>query len=163
MVRSLALLALFALPGIAAAQTEPSHDVRTLAQPEASAPDDQKQQADGTLAASSTPPQRVRSVTVTGDQPCPKSTDKEIVVCSRANPDEQYRIPPKLRELPHPAANNSWVNRAALIDDVSREAGNLPNTCSVNGAGGQTGCSQKAIEQWQAEMRAKQRAQESIP
>ena len=163
MIRSLAMLALIALPGIAAAQTEPSHDVRTLAQAEASAPDDQKQQADETLAASSTPPQRVRSVTVTGDQPCPKSTDKEIVVCSRASPDEQYRIPPKFRELPHPAANNSWVNRAAMIDDVSREAGNLPNTCSVNGSGGQTGCSQKALEQWQAEMRAKKRAQESIP
>ena len=59
MVRSLALLALFALPGIAAAQTEPSHDVRTLAQAEASAPDDQKQQADETLAASSTPPSRM--------------------------------------------------------------------------------------------------------
>lgn len=165
MVRSVALLALLALPGIAAAQTAPSSNVRTLAQAQASAPADQKQKekADETLAESSTPPQRVRSVTVTGDQPCPKSTAQEIVVCSHADRDEQFRIPPKFRELPHPAANNSWVNRAALIDDVSREAGGLPNTCSVNGSGGQTGCSQKALEQWQAEMRAKKRAQESIP
>ena len=163
MIRSAALFVLMALPGIAAAQTTPSSNVRTLAQAEATAPADQKQQADENLAASSAPPQRVRSVTVTGDQQCPKSTAQEIVVCSRADGDEQFRIPPKFRESAHPAANNSWTNRAALIDEVSREAGGLPNTCSVNGSGGQTGCSQKALEQWQAEMRAKKRAQESIP
>ena len=50
-----------------------------------------------------------------------------------------------------------------MIDQVSREAGGLPNTCSVNGAGGQTGCSWQALQQWQAEMRAKKRAAESIP
>jgi hypothetical protein len=162
MVRSLALLALVTLPGLALAQSAPSGDTRTLAQAQASAPDAAKPQ-DEQLAASSTPPQKVRSVTVTGDKPCPKSSAGEIVVCSRANPDEKFRIPPKFREAPHPAANNSWTNRAALIDEVSREAGGLPNTCSVNGAGGQTGCSWKALQQWQAEMRAKKRAAESVP
>ena len=162
MVRSLALLALVALPGLALAQTAPSSDTRTLAQAQASAPDGQKPQ-DEKLAASNTPPQKVRSVTVTGDQPCPKSTNGEIIVCSHADRDEKFRIPPKFREAPHPAANNSWTNRAALIDEVSREAGGLPNTCSVNGAGGQTGCSWQALQQWQAEMRAKKRAAESVP
>ena len=162
MVRSLALLALVALPGLALAQTAPSSDTRTLAQAQATAPDAQKPQEE-TLAASNTPPQKVRSVTVTGDQPCPKSTNGEIIVCSHADRDEKFRIPPKFREAPHPAANNSWTNRAALIDEVSREAGGLPNTCSVNGAGGQTGCSWQALQQWQAEMRAKKRAAESVP
>ena len=163
MVRSLAVLALVTLPGLALAQTAPSSNTRTLEQAQASAPDAGQQQADASLAASSAPPQKVRSVTVTGDKPCPKSTAEEVVVCHRAGDEEQYRIPTKFRELPHPAANNSWTNRAALIDQVGREAGGLPNTCSVNGSGGQTGCSQKALEQWRAEMRAKKRAQESIP
>ena len=162
MFRSLTVLALLAAPGLAAAQTTPSSNTRTLEQAQASAPDAEKQ-ADTSLAAANTPPQKVRSVTVTGDKPCPRSTADEIVVCHRAGTDDQFRIPSQFRELPHPAANNSWVNRAALIDQVSREAGGLPNTCSVNGAGGQTGCSQKAMEQWRAEMRAKRRAAESIP
>jgi len=161
MVRSLTVLALLALPATAMAQTAPSNNVRTLAQAQASAPDAEKQQANDKLAAASEPPQRVRSVLVTGDQPCPKSTEQEIVVCSRADIDEQYRIPPKFRELPHPAANNSWTNRAAMLDDVSREAGGLPGTCSVNGTNGQTGCSWEALQQWQAERRAKQRANDA--
>lgn len=159
--RTLTALALITAPGLALAQSQPSSNVRTLAQAEATAPDDQK--VDDTLAASNTPPQKVRSVTVTGDKPCPKSTGGEIVVCSRTDAGEQYRIPPKFRELPHPAANNSWVNRVAVMDQVGREAGGLPDTCSVVGSGGQTGCSQQAIQQWRAEQRAKQRAEESIP
>jgi len=161
MFRTLSAIALLALPGIAMAQTTPSSNVRTLAQAEASV--GKSADDDAPLAASSAPPQKVRSVTVTGDTPCPKSTGGEIVVCSRSDAGEQYRIPPKFRELPHPAANNSWVNRAATIDQVSREAGGLPNTCSVNGSGGQTGCSQQALQQWYAERRAQQREQESIP
>ena len=91
MVRSLALIVLVTLPGLALAQTAPSSDTRTLAQAQASAPDTSKPQ-DEKLAASNTPPQKVRSVTVTGDQPCPKSTNGEIVVCSRANGDDKFRI-----------------------------------------------------------------------
>ena len=161
MVRSLTALALVALPVTALAQTTPSSNVRTLAQAQATAPDADKQAVDDKLAASSQPPQRVRSVIVTGNQACPKSTDQEIVVCSRGDVDDQYRIPPKLREPAHPAANNSWTNRAATIDQVSREAGGLPGTCSVNGTNGQTGCSWQALQQWQAERRAKQQADQA--
>lgn len=162
MFRSLTVLALLTAPGLAAGQTTPSSNTRTLEQAQASAPDVENQ-VDTSLAAANTPPQKVRSVTVTGDKPCPKSTAEEVVVCHRAGSDDQFRIPPQLRELPHPAANNSWTNRAALIDQVSSEAGGLPGTCSVNGTNGQTGCSKKALDQWRAERRAKQRAAESIP
>lgn len=87
------------------------------------------------------PPERIRSVTLTGDQKCPASTSEEIVVCSRINPNEQYRVPKELRQAPEvPAQRSSWVNRAATIDQVSRVAGGLPNTCSPVGNGGQTGC-----------------------
>jgi hypothetical protein len=162
MFRILVMISLLTLPAAAFAQTAPSSNTRTLAQAQASAPDARKPQQE-TLAASNTPPQRVRSVTVTGNQPCPKSTASEVVVCSRAGEDEQYRIPSQFRELPHPAANNSWVNRAALIDQVSREASGLPDTCSVVGSGGQTGCAMQQLKRYSAEKRAQQRAQESIP
>ena len=160
MFRTLIAISLLTLPAAALAQATPSSNTRTLAQAQASAPDKPHEEA---LAQSNTPPQRVRSVTVTGNQPCPKSTAEEVIVCSRAGEDEQFRIPTQFRELPHPAANNSWVNRAALIDQVSREASGLPNTCSVVGSGGQTGCAMQQLKRYSAEKRAQQREQESIP
>jgi hypothetical protein len=162
MIRTFIALSLLAAPTMALAQSQPDADanVRTMAEAEAAA----GQSADAApLAASNTPPQKVRSVTVVGDKPCPKATGNEIVVCSHLNDGEQYRIPTDLRKLPDPAANNSWVNRAQVVDDVSRRAAGLPNTCSVIGDGGQTGCSMQALQQYQAEKRQQQREQDSIP
>ena len=86
-----------------------------------------------------TPPQRIRSVTLTGDQACPKSTAGEVVVCSTL--DQPYRIPKQLRDdKPIAAQNQSWVNRAASMDQLGRVAGGLPDTCSAVGTGGQSGC-----------------------
>lgn len=164
MLRTLAALSLFAMPAVAVAQAVPDADtnVRTLAEAQASLPPGDAAPPE-TLAASNTPPQKVRSVVLVGDQKCPKSQDGEIIVCSHVDQGEQYRIPDQFRKLPNPAANNSWVNRAAVIDQVSREAGGLPNTCSVVGDGGQTGCMMQQFRQYQAEKRANQREQSSIP
>ncbi|MDP1026125.1 hypothetical protein Q5H91_02785 [Sphingomonas sp. KR1UV-12] len=119
-----------------------------------------QQNADG--SAGGQPPQRVRSVTLTGEQQCPKSEGDEIVVCSRN--DEPYRIPKALRnDGPIPVPSQSWVNRVADIDQAGRVAGGLPNTCSPIGTGGQTGCSIMAAKQWAAERRAQKRAEESVP
>lgn len=107
-------------------------------------------------------PQRIRSVTVTGDQTCPQSTADEVVVCTRV--EEPYRIPPALRDTgPIAAQNQSWVNRAAQVDQVSRVAAGLPDTCSPIGTGGQSGCALQANRAYAAERRAQRRAQESVP
>ena len=106
------------------------------------------------------PPQRIRSVTLTGDQKCPPSTNGEVVVCSTL--DQPYRIPKALRDdKPIAAQNQSWVNRAAQIDDVSRTAGGLPDTCSPVGSGGQTGCSMMWNRNWAAERRAIQQQEQA--
>jgi hypothetical protein len=100
-----------------------------------------------------TPPQRIRSVTLTGDQACPKSSGTEIVVCSTL--DQPYRIPKSLRdEKPIAAQNQSWVNRAATMDQVGRVAGGLPDTCSAVGTGGQSGCFLQRNQAYAAERRA---------
>jgi hypothetical protein len=151
---------LLVIPAVATAQ-QSSNNTRTLAEAQHAAPD--AAESAETLAQSSTPPQRVRSVTVVGQQECPKSTGDEIIVCSRVGQEDQYRIPTQFRELPHPAANNSWVNRAATIDEVGRVSGGLPDTCSVVGSGGQTGCSMQMLKEYSADRREKQREQESIP
>lgn len=104
-------------------------------------------------AQAGTTPNRIRSVTINAGQKCPESTPEEVVVCRRA--EEPYRIPPALRDTgPIAAQNQSWVNRAAQIDQVSRVAGGLPNTCSPIGTGGATGCSLQAAQTYARDRRA---------
>ena len=107
-----------------------------------------------TAVVKEAPPQRIRSVTLTPGQKCPPNSSEEIVVCSTL--DQPYRIPKGLRDTgPVPAKNQSWVNRAANVDQVSRVAGGLPDTCSPVGTGGQTGCALQSNRQWVAEERAR--------
>ena len=105
------------------------------------------------LAAAQDAPQRIRNVQITKGQACPKREAGEVVVCSTM--EEPYRIPSQLRDDgPVPAANESWVNRAADVDQTSRVAAGLPDTCSPIGTGGQSGCFQAQARQWAAEKRA---------
>ena len=108
-------------------------------------------------------PQRVRSVTLNRGQKCPPATSPdEVVVCSTL--EEPFRIPRALRnDGPVPAANQSWANRTAAMDQTGRVAGGLPDTCSPVGTGGQSGCSLQRNQQWAAERRAEIRANESAP
>ncbi len=147
MLRTLTVAILFAaIPAAGIAQTAPTTPTTT----------------ESAQAESGKPPQRIRSITLTGNDKCPQPTnpDEEIVVCARVG--EPYRIPKELRDdKPIPAQNQSWVNRAALADDVGRRAGGLPDTCSPTGSGGQTGCAKLRAEQFAAE-RAEARRQERV-
>ena len=57
----------------------------------------------GALAAVSTPAvaqdtDRISEIIVYGNDPCPRSTDSEVVVCARKPESERYRIPERYRE-----------------------------------------------------------------
>ena len=107
----------------------------------------------GAVAQADAPPQRIRNVQITRGEPCPKAAPGEVVVCDTIG--DPYRIPKRLRDsAPIPTQRQSWVNRAADIDQTSRVAGGLPDTCSTVGTGGQTGCSLAAARAWAAERRA---------
>ncbi|WP_230481792.1 hypothetical protein [Sphingomonas sp. Leaf21] len=139
MVRAALIAALLLTPGAAFAQ----------------------QGAQDQQAATGQPPKRVRQVTLIGDQKCPESTAEEVVVCGRD--DEPYRIPKPLRDdKPIAAQNQSWVNRAATMDQVGRVAGGIPDTCSPVGTGGQSGCSIQWNQQYAADRRAR-RAEQTPP
>ena len=106
--------------------------------------------------------QRVRSVTLKPGEKCPASSAEEIVVCGTI--DQPYRIPKQFRnDGPIAAQNQSWVNRADTMTDVSRVAGGLPDTCSTVGSGGQTGCALATNRAWRAEKRAQAQAATSVP
>jgi hypothetical protein len=133
MFRIVVLAALVALPALASAQ--------------------QAAPTQAAQAESGQPPQRIRNVTLTAGQACPKGAGDEIVVCQTL--DQPYRIPKSLRDdKPIAAQNQSWVNRAASLDEIGRVAGGLPDTCSAVGTGGQSGCSLARAKAYSAERRA---------
>ncbi len=103
-------------------------------------------------AESGTPPQSETNLIVYGDDPCPRAEDPdEIVVCARQPEDERYRIPSRLRSLPDHLTATSWASRVATLEEAARPM--RPNSCSVVGTGGQTGCTEAMIRQWFAERR----------
>jgi len=110
-------------------------------------------QADGTVQGA--PPQRIRSVLLKPGEICPPSQGDEVVVCSTV--DEPYRLPKQFRRVPN-RANRAWAARALELDDVGRVAGGLPNSCSVYGLAGPSGCTLQLLRQWRAE-REQQKAE----
>ena len=86
-----------------------------------------------------------------GRDPCPQSTGDEIVVCHRRPEEERYRIPAPLRHS-RQRTEQAWGARAETMDEVSSQV--LPNSCSVIGSYGQSGCQRQFINQWYASRRA---------
>ena len=98
------------------------------------------------------PPERISTLVVYGEDPCPRSKDDEIVVCARLPESERYRIPKELRGKKKEEAAQSWVERARTLDMVSRKG--TPDSCSPVGTGGQTGCMRQFLERARAEREA---------
>ena len=86
----------------------------------------------------------VSEVIVFGADPCPRSTDSEVVVCARKPEGERYRIPEKLRSGGLPQTRQAWANKAKALETV----GNTGTfSCSPVGPGGFTGCLTQVINQ----------------
>jgi len=106
-------------------------------------------------AAAAQAPEREASVIVYGDDPCPAARDEdEIVVCARRPEDERYRIPAPLRRGTE-LRERSWSSQAMQLEDAQRDG--RPNSCSVVGSFGQTGCTQQMLRNWTAERRDRRR------
>lgn len=90
--------------------------------------------------------ERISTLVVYGNDPCPRSNDDEIVVCARQPESERYRIPKRFRERAYNAARDgSWAGTAKVLEYVSRQG--LPDSCSPTGAYGQSGCFRKFLEE----------------
>ncbi|MEH6789812.1 hypothetical protein [Parasphingorhabdus sp.] len=92
---------------------------------------------------------RVNQLVIYGDDPCPQSSENEIVVCARKDEGERYRIPETLRggELGE-AKNQAWSERVRAYEYVGKSG---TSSCSPTGAGGFTGCTQQLLRQAYAE------------
>ncbi len=115
--------------------------IAARAEPPAKAESAAKSDAQAKAETASADEARTISIIVYGNDPCPAGQNGEIIVCAREPETERYRIPKRFRgKKAQPAAGNAWANKVRTTEDVSREAAGLPNTCSMVGTGGQTGC-----------------------
>ena len=76
-----------------------------------------------------------------GNERCPTDRDgNEIVVCTRRDAAEQFRVPKELRNFKVTPENQSWALRAqGTLDTGASGIG----SCSAIGPGGSLGCSQQ--------------------
>ena len=103
----------------------------------------------GGLAALSAPaaaqdPDKISEIIVYGNDPCPRSTDDDIVVCARKPESERYRIPEKLRTGGPRQTREAWANRARALETVGATG---INSCSPVGPAGFTGCLVQVVKQ----------------
>ena len=80
---------------------------------------------------------RTAEIIVYGTDPCPRSTDDDIVVCTRRPEEERYRLAPNLRPSGTRQERQSWANRAQELKNVGATG---IGSCSAVGPGGSTGC-----------------------
>jgi hypothetical protein len=100
----------------------------------------------------------IAEIIVYGTDPCPRSTEDEVVVCARRPEAERYRIPPKMRQSGTPQQMESWAVRSKNLETVGATG---MNSCSPVGPGGYTGCLMKVINQ--ARQERKEQATEETP
>jgi hypothetical protein len=100
----------------------------------------------------------VAEIIVYGNDPCPRSTDDQVVVCARRPEAERYRIPEKLRSGGPPQTREAWANKAKVLETVG-DTGTF--SCSPVGPGGYTGCLTQVVRQ--ARDQRRQQAEDSTP
>jgi hypothetical protein len=110
---------------------------------------------DDSLAQSSTPPEKFSFLIAYGADACPEAQGDEIVVCAQEPEADRYRVPKELREELREDASvggGSWASAVEGHDDIARVS--RPNSCSVVGSYGFTGCTSAMLRQWFAERRS---------
>jgi hypothetical protein len=91
---------------------------------------------------------RIAEIIVYGSDPCPRSTDDEVVVCARKPEAERYRIPERLRTGGARQSREAWAARARSFETATA---NGIRSCTPVGPAGQAGCMQQIIDQALAE------------
>jgi hypothetical protein len=98
----------------------------------------------GMIAAPAAAQDRISEIIVYGNDPCPRSTDDEVVVCARRPEAERYRLPERYRPSGPPQVRESRANKATALETVGATG---TFSCSPVGPGGFTGCLNQVINQ----------------
>jgi hypothetical protein len=94
---------------------------------------------------------KVRYVTVYGEDRCPRTTRDAIVICSRRPESERLRIPRNLREPPPSPESESWSQKPERLERMGRTA---IDSCSPVGPGAGSGCLLELIKKAREERQA---------
>ena len=94
--------------------------------------------------------QRIAEIIVFGNDPCPRSTDDEVVVCTRVDDRYRYRMPEAYRPSGTYQQRQAWANKARSIERVGRTG---IQSCSPVGPAGYTGCMEQMINEAREESR----------
>lgn len=94
--------------------------------------------------------QRLAEIVVFGNDPCPRSTDDEVVVCTRIPESYRYRMPEAYRPSGTFQQRQAWANKARSIERVGRTG---IQSCSPVGPAGYTGCLDQMIRDAREESR----------
>ena len=100
----------------------------------------------------------VAEIIVYGNDPCPRSTDDQVVVCARRPEADRFRIPEKLRPSGTRQQTDAWANRSNALETVGSTG---INSCSPVGPAGYTGCLTRVIRDAREQNRTQ--AEETIP
>jgi len=87
---------------------------------------------------------RISEIIVYGTDPCPRSTDDEVVVCARKPESERFRIPERYRQTGPRQTREAWANKATAFETYGKTG---IQSCSPVGPAGFTGCQQQLINQ----------------
>lgn len=98
--------------------------------------------------------EQVRQVIVYGNDPCPRGTGDDIIVCARRPESERYRLPQGTVDPEAPAARSN-LDRDQEAREVSATG---IGSCSTSGPGGASGCLQQQINRSQRGMDGKRTA-----
>jgi hypothetical protein len=93
-------------------------------------------------------------VVVYGNDPCPRSSDDQVVVCSRRPETERYRLPKNQQLQGTRQQRQSWANKSQQLMTVGNTG---TGSCSAAGPGGREGC---LVQQIQQEKQAAKEAQQ---
>lgn len=83
-------------------------------------------------------------VVVYGSDPCPRSTESNIVVCVHRPETERYRLPKSQQLQGTRQDRQAWANRTRELSNAGRTG---INSCSPVGPAGHTGCLIQEINQ----------------
>ena|SRR3954452_12928221 len=83
-------------------------------------------------------------VVVYGNDPCPRSSDDQVVVCSRRPETERYRLPKNQQLQGTRQQRQSWANKSQQLMTVGNTG---TGSCSAVGPGGREGCLTQQIQQ----------------
>ena len=92
-------------------------------------------------------------VAVFGTDPCPRSTESQIVVCKHYPESERYRLNPSQRTSGTRQERTSWARKSQALKTVGATG---IGSCSAVGPGGFTGCLTPEIKQARREVREQQ-------